>query len=116
MKYFISPDQEPINKLSLDNLLSIIFKYFPEAKIIKIDEQDREYLYQFSYYERNEFIEICIPKSLDSLVIETNVISELTKFVSDLRREFSKQDNVLLYDESYSFNVPIPYNDFKIIP
>ncbi|MGE8433357.1 hypothetical protein [Chryseobacterium joostei] len=109
MKYFISPDKEPNARLSEERLLEIISKYFPKSVIEKIDDEKRTYFYQTMFKTNDNYIDVFIPKTLDSVVLNTNMLSDLSAFITDIRQQFSKQDNVLLYDESYSYVVPIPF-------
>ncbi len=108
MKYFISPDKEPKEKLIEAKLIQIISKYFPNATIEKIEDEKRAYSHQAIFEKDEKFTDILIPKSLDSLVINTNMLDDLIDFINAIRNQFLENENILLYDESYSYVVPIP--------
>ena len=114
MKYFISPDKQPLEKLSEEKLMEIINRNFSNVKTEKIEDVDRAYLSEISIKKNSEdYIDILIPKTLDSLVIQTNIIHNLFQFINEIRKEFLKDENVLLYDESYSYVISIPYDGIE---
>lgn len=114
MKYFISPEQEPKEKLIEENILEIISNNFPNCNIEKIKDEKRIYSFEIIFREDDSFVEILIPKKLDSLVINTNILEDLVEFINEIRKLFSKNEKILLYDEAYSYIVPIPIEGITI--
>jgi len=114
MKYFISPDQEPKEKLIEENILEIILRNFPNSKVERIKDEKRIYSFEIICREDDSFVEILIPKTLDSIVINTNILEDLVILISEIRKQFSKNENVLLYDEAYSYIVTIPMGGITV--
>lgn len=108
MKYFISPDASPSTLLNIESTIKLIKGHFRTSIESRIDDSNREYLYEINYNVSDKFLDILIPKTFDSLVFDTNMLCEMYAFINELRKEFSVKDNVLLYNESYDIVIPIP--------